>query len=468
MLEAQGVPASKLSPQDIWIIIQHESGGNPAAVNNWDCVTLDCLVLTERGWLKHDEVRAGDQTIGYNLRTGRSEWTPITRVVHHENAPLVRIGNSRWHATVTANHRWVNLPRMADLKRQYETCPECGWVPRAATQKGNGVAAHRRRVHKIASAKQTYSYATQPRFVSTDGISSRDRLVLAAPAETMPELEITVNEAAILGWIAGDGYVEARRHRPAITIARSDPAVVERLRVLLKDVPHARMVDDWGGCGARHQFRLEHEYALDLVRRTGHPKDDAVSIVLAMSTAQRAAWLDAAIDAEGTPDMQRGYTRPGVVIYQTEGPFREAIKLAVYLSGARASVGPLRGKEQWSPCFQIGINNPIVTGTSLVREDAGFGSVWCVRTALGSWTAEQDGHIFLTGNSNAAAGTPSAGIMQTIAPTFNAYALPGHGDIYNPVDNIIAGVRYALARYGSLDNVPGVAAVHSGEAYVGY
>ncbi len=60
----------------------------------------------------------------------------------------------------------------------------------------------------------------------------------------MPELEITVNEAAILGWIAGDGYVEARRHRPAITIARSDPAVVERLRVLLKDVPHARMVDD--------------------------------------------------------------------------------------------------------------------------------------------------------------------------------------------------------------------------------
>ncbi len=161
VLQAQGVPASKLSPQDIWIIIQHESGGNPAAVNNWDCVTLDCLVLTERGWLKHDEVRAGDQTIGYNFRTGRSEWTPITRVVHHENAPLVRIGNSRWHATVTANHRWVNLPRMADLKRQYETCPECGWVPRAATQKGNAVAAHRRRIHKIASAKPTYSYATQ-------------------------------------------------------------------------------------------------------------------------------------------------------------------------------------------------------------------------------------------------------------------------------------------------------------------
>ncbi|HKB32019.1 MAG TPA: WXG100 family type VII secretion target [Streptosporangiaceae bacterium] len=71
-------------------------------------------------------------------------------------------------------------------------------------------------------------------------------------------------------------------------------------------------------------------------------------------------------------------------------------------------------------------------------------------------------------DSNAAAGTPSTGIMQCIQPTFNAYALPGHGNIYNPVDNIIAGVRYALARYGSLDNVPGVAAVHNGQPYVGY
>jgi len=69
---------------------------------------------------------------------------------------------------------------------------------------------------------------------------------------------------------------------------------------------------------------------------------------------------------------------------------------------------------------------------------------------------------------NAQEGHPSIGLTQTIQPTFNSYALPGHGDIRNPVDNIIAGVRYALARYGSLDNVPGVAAVHHGQSYVGY
>jgi hypothetical protein len=71
-------------------------------------------------------------------------------------------------------------------------------------------------------------------------------------------------------------------------------------------------------------------------------------------------------------------------------------------------------------------------------------------------------------DSNAAAGHPSEGLMQTIGPTFDSYKLPGHGKILNPVDNIIAGVRYAISRYGSISNVPGVRAVHAGGAYVGY
>ena len=56
-------------------------------------------------------------------------------------------------------------------------------------------------------------------------------------------------------------------------------------------------------------------------------------------------------------------------------------------------------------------------------------------------------------DSNAAAGTPSEGLMQVIQPTFDAYALPGHTDIMNPVDNIVAAVRYANATYGAFENI---------------
>jgi LysM repeat protein len=71
-------------------------------------------------------------------------------------------------------------------------------------------------------------------------------------------------------------------------------------------------------------------------------------------------------------------------------------------------------------------------------------------------------------DSNAAAGHPSIGLMQTIQPTFDAHKLPGHDNIRNPVDNIIAGVRYAVERYGSVSNVPGIQALDRGQAYVGY
>ncbi|MGA4792535.1 transglycosylase SLT domain-containing protein, partial [Nocardia sp. AB354] len=83
---------------------------------------------------------------------------------------------------------------------------------------------------------------------------------------------------------------------------------------------------------------------------------------------------------------------------------------------------------------------------------------------------ESNGDPTATNNSdsNAAKGTPSKGLMQTIQPTFDSYAAPGHTNIYDPVDNIVAGVRYAISRYGSVGNVPGVKAVRNGQAYVGY
>jgi LysM repeat protein len=59
-------------------------------------------------------------------------------------------------------------------------------------------------------------------------------------------------------------------------------------------------------------------------------------------------------------------------------------------------------------------------------------------------------------DSNAAAGTPSKGLLQTIDPTFQAYHVDGTSwDPYDPVANITAACNYAAARYGSIDNVFG-------------
>lgn len=59
-----------------------------------------------------------------------------------------------------------------------------------------------------------------------------------------------------------------------------------------------------------------------------------------------------------------------------------------------------------------------------------------------------------TYDSNAAMGDPSRGLMQTIGSTFEAHRDPSlPDDIYDPLANITAGLRYIVARYGSIFNV---------------
>jgi TP901 family phage tail tape measure protein len=86
-------------------------------------------------------------------------------------------------------------------------------------------------------------------------------------------------------------------------------------------------------------------------------------------------------------------------------------------------------------------------------------------------------------DSNAMAGHPSQGLMQTIPSTFAAYAgIFAGGGIRNPFSNIYAGLNYALHNYGSIgaidplvrpygydqggDLMPGTSLVHNGTGQI--
>jgi hypothetical protein len=108
-----------------------------------------------------------------------------------------------------------------------------------------------------------------------------------------------------------------------------------------------------------------------------------------------------------------------------------------------------------------------------------------VQTVLRRMNQESGGNPGAINNwdINAKNGVPSKGLMQVIDPTFRANAMPGFAsNIYDPLSNILASMRYAINRYGSLsaaynksggyalgtDYVPatGSYVLHKGEAVV--
>jgi hypothetical protein len=441
------------------LLIMRESGGNLGAINL--SMPLDSLILTKRGLLKYDGVQVGDETIGFSPTTARSEWTRITHVHHYDESPIVEVGNDRWSARCTPNHRWINQPKIRDLAMFEDqcwlcewpnmpppppmptVCPECGWVP----NRPGGVPLHRSRIHGVPGGKasgererfrrrgktttgglfihlaKVHGFKIEHKFTYGHGLTEtadlnlmgHARIRVSADADTGAGLPISTTEAELLGWILGDGHIEKpARGRGGIRIIQSKPDGVAELRRLAEklNVAHSwyynEPKEEWKAKQPVHILRFGPDYAIDLLKRAGYASP--VVMTLGMSAEQRHAFLNGVIHAEGT-SQSTGGERGGslTVIPQKYGAKHDAIKLAVFLCGYRPSVFDRSEhdlRNDWAPTGVIGTCRPFIT--PLFRKDAGTAEVWCVTTELGTWTAEQNGHIFLTGNSdfNAQRGEP--------------------------------------------------------------
>jgi hypothetical protein len=90
----------------------------------------------------------------------------------------------------------------------------------------------------------------------------------------------------------------------------------------------------------------------------------------------------------------------------------------------------------------------VLQGLGLIGQPASLAN-----TVLNQIRTESSGNpnaINLT-DINAQRGYPSRGLVQTIPQTFAAYRLPSlSNNIVDPLANIVSGMRYAIARYGSI------------------
>ena len=138
--------------------------------------------------------------------------------------------------------------------------------------------------------------------------------------------------------------------------------------------------------------------ARDLAERAGIPNgypDNWSQWALRLSASQRVAMLEAMRRADGDP-FTKGHAGK-----------HEMYAVLTYLEGGSPRTwweGPDRSGWSKKPVGKTRTLRDRWTMQRTQWEDAPTQRVWCPTTGLGSWTARQNGRVFLTGNSSYGAG----------------------------------------------------------------
>lgn len=331
------------------------------------CVPMDTQALTSVGWKTYDQLEVGDLVLGYD--NGKLRWTPVLEKYQYESAPLVRMENEHFSSVSTPNHRWLASRRTGSLRT-------------------------RRQVQE---------------FVTTERVNTEHSLILSAPTEDNCVLEITPTEAAIIGFVYGDGGIEyseyvgassqsgGRKVKFRVKIFQSKPKGVEYIDTLLQKwgKPFKRRVRSSGIV----EWDLNPTATRDLWERAQLPVQgktgDMEEFVIRLGNEHREAYLEAVHQAEGWTDRQ------GTKLYaQNCGSFANSIRLAVFLSGKfPTTIYPKTSYPTNKQMSAIRESKPSVTGQKLVKTRIADAPVWCIKTELSTWVMRQGDQIMLTGNS---------------------------------------------------------------------
>jgi hypothetical protein len=313
------------------------------------CVPLDVEILTRRGWITHDHLIDGDETLGFNAATERTEWIPIQGVVRYDSAEVFEARTRGWSVRATAGHRWVT--------------------------------------HDTTTGRYGWARMDDPR---------QRTWQVAAPMNNGDGLPITLDEAELLGWLVTDGGQHEGQHHRGINFSvhvwQTKPDGVARLAEILG----SRAA--WNGKG----YRLRNAYARDLMARAGltHVKDaeQLLAAAFAMTGEQRQAMLAGVVAGDGTVGPTGS-----IKVFQDAGPLCDLISTLAYLCGNRVTLAKRSftdGRKRNGVNMHIQLCRPRATTWRQGRTSLGEMPVWCPTTELGSWTARFDGQPVLTGNSH--------------------------------------------------------------------
>lgn len=315
------------------------------------CVPLNTEILTRKGWKKYDQLIIGEEVLGYNSNSGKLEWTSLEDIRVFRNQETVVLSNKSFQFTCTPDHNWVQV-------NENNTWPY---------KRGNIQL-------KPIKAGQQHHYT-----------------ILSAPLDC-PTLDITNDEASLLGWLFTDGT-----HTLGDRASICQKKYTEEIQSLLDRLPgsYTRITDDGNGTLSWH---LSMKFLNPLYKRAGinHTLHGWQEFLLGISNSARESFCSAALQGDGTTND---------TFYQKEGLKHDLFKMAFFLTGVFPTASRVGGKgNKWSQenknTFHLGAPHKWVR--TIKSDPSTPQDVWCPQTGLRTWVMRQNGQIAITGNCWAA------------------------------------------------------------------
>ena len=347
------------------------TGYNPSPtgfdrVGGW-CVDTETEILTKRGWLRYDEVLAGDETLSIDASSGKACWQPIREVAVFPAAErdMTTFTANNFSARTTADHRW--------LVERYST----------------------------ATGTRTRRYAR------SSELTSMDRIPRAASGAAAVERTLSDDLVELVAWTYTEGCIK----RPARAGWRSrvalyqdsavNPETCERIRLALK----REFADGWSEHTRRESavcWTIGADRSAQILHHIGDDKQPTMDFLCALTQEQLDLFIDTCIAGDGHVRTNRNGSR-SYFFYQNVDRL-DAFLTACALAG-RATSSHVRGNDgrhgdephAATTLLSEGYFRPAGT----ITKDIASEIVWCpAMPEHHNWLARRRGAVYFTGNTD--------------------------------------------------------------------
>lgn len=349
------------------------SGRMYPETNSTYCVDYTTEILTQRGWLKGNEVQTTDLTLVY--KDGVSQWEPVLAVVEFPAAPRRMLSmETKTHSSLTTeDHRWY-------IEKQIMRKGRKSW--------GGDIV------------------------LSKSGFTRGHRIPYGGRCSNLPTERIYSDAfVEIMGWFVTEGHIfkpcgnllsisqswtvnrqKCLRIESALTELYGPPVLS------LRDVHHMRK----GMCPAWRKDKTKDgsekmTYSLNVkaseqILATAPDRIANYSFVAALTEEQLHLFIETAVDGDG---CRIGKWKQ---LCQKDPRILNPIQMASSLLGKPMHIWE-RGTGDFAGQFLVSKGFfPAYWGPQAIQWVENCIPVWCVQTPSGTWTARRNGSVYVTGN----------------------------------------------------------------------